>query len=99
MKLQTHGDEVVAIGKDLEKYDAIDTGLFICPIEIFEYLERAKTNQDCSLADGVRLMAADKKVRAIDIGEAWWQDIDTAEMLRHAEKQMAERSDRQRLAK
>ena len=99
MKVQTDGDDVVAIGKDLQNYDAIDTGLFICPIEIFAYLERAKKNEDCSLADSVRLMAADKKVRAIDIGAAWWQDIDTVEMLRHAEKQMAERSNRQRLAK
>jgi choline kinase len=99
MKLQTHGDHVVAIGKDLQKYDAIDTGLFICPIEIFAYLERAKKNEDCSLADSVRLMAADKKVRAIDIGDAWWQDIDTVEMLQQAEKHMAEESNTQRLAK
>jgi 1L-myo-inositol 1-phosphate cytidylyltransferase len=99
MKVQTHGDHIVAIGKDLQNYDAIDTGLFICPIEIFAYLERAKKNQDCSLADSVRLMAAEKKVRAIDIGEAWWQDVDTVEMLRHAEKQMVEGANRQRLSK
>ena len=46
---------------------------------------------DCSLADGIHLMAADDKVRAIDIGNAWWQDVDTPEMLQHAEKQLAER--------
>jgi len=99
MKVQTKGDRIIAIGKDLPNYDAIDTGLFVCPIEIFTYLERAKKNRDCSLADSVRLMAADKKVRAIDIGDAWWQDIDTVEMLQHAEKQMAEESKTQRLAK
>jgi 1L-myo-inositol 1-phosphate cytidylyltransferase len=98
MKVQTKGDCVIAIGKDLADYDAIDTGLFVCPPEIFAYLERAKKNEDCSLADSVRLMAADKKVRAIDIGDAWWQDVDTVEMLRHAEKHMAEESNRQRLA-
>jgi len=36
-------------------------------------------------------MADDKKVRAIDIGNAWWQDVDTPEMLKHAESQMSER--------
>ena len=44
---------------------------------------------DCSLADGVRLMARDDKVRAIDIGDGWWQDVDTRQMLQHAERQMA----------
>ena len=86
MKIKTKGDRVVAIGKNLTDYDAIDTGLFVCPPEIFKYLKRAKRDGDCSLADGVRAMAADGKVRAIDIGNACWQDIDTPEMLTQAEK-------------
>ena len=88
MKVQTRGDGIGAIGKDLQGYDAIDTGLFACPLEIFAYVERAKHNGDCSLADGVRLMAAEEKVRAIDIRAAWWQDIDTPEMLACAEKHL-----------
>jgi len=36
-------------------------------------------------------MAGDNKVRAIDIGDAWWQDVDTQQMLQSAEKQIAER--------
>jgi 1L-myo-inositol 1-phosphate cytidylyltransferase len=94
MKIRTRGDRVIGIGKNLEDYDAIDIGLFVCPVEIFGYLERAKSEScrnDCSLADGIRLMAADDKVGAIDIGNAWWQDVDTPEMLQHAEKQLAER--------
>jgi choline kinase len=93
MKVRTSGDRITDIGKKLQHYDAIDTGLFVCPVEIFDYLERAKSDScryDCSLADGIRLMAADAKVRAIDIGDAWWQDVDTPEMLQHAEKQLAE---------
>ena len=88
MKIQTCGDRVIAVGKDLPSYDAIDTGLFVCPADIFGYLERAKQNDDCSLADGVRLMASENKVRGVDIEEAWWQDVDTPEMLQHAEEQM-----------
>jgi 1L-myo-inositol 1-phosphate cytidylyltransferase len=93
MKVQTCGNRVTGIGKDLREFDAIDTGLFVCPMEIFDYIERAKSGSrgsDCSLADGVRLMASDDKVRAIDIGDAWWQDVDTPEMLQHAERQLAE---------
>jgi choline kinase len=94
MKVQTCKDRITNIGKNLQHYDAIDTGLFVCPVEIFDYLERAKSGggrSDCSLADGVQLMADDKKVRAIDIGDAWWQDVDTPQMLKHAETQMSER--------
>jgi 1L-myo-inositol 1-phosphate cytidylyltransferase len=91
MKVQTRADRIVAIGKDLAKYDSIDTGLFLCPHAIFDYLEAAKRDGDCHLADGVRLMAADGKARAIDIGNAWWQDVDSVEMLEHARKLIATR--------
>lgn len=85
MKVQTVGDRVVTLGKTLETYDAIDTGLFLCPNELFDYLRRAQRDGDCSLADGVRLMAAEAKVCAIDIGAARWQDVDTPGMLAHAQ--------------
>lgn len=91
-KVQTEGERIVAIGKQLQHYDAIDTGLFVCAPNIFEYLERAKRSGDCSLSDGVRLMAGERKARAIDIGEAWWQDVDTPEMLAQAEKHLRARS-------
>jgi len=91
MKVQTDGDRVAAIGKNLAIYDAIDTGIFLCPNEIFEYLRRARRDGDCSLADGVRLMAEERKVRAIDIGEAWWQDVDTFEMRARAEEVLRQR--------
>jgi 1L-myo-inositol 1-phosphate cytidylyltransferase len=96
MKVQMRGNKVTGIGKNLREFDAIDTGVFVCSLEIFDYLERAKSDiggHDCSLADGVRIMAADDKVRAIDIGTAWWQDVDTPQMLRHAENEMAKRTE------
>ena len=89
MKVQTNDERVVAIGKAIRHYDAIDTGIFVCPPEIFRYLEDARSNGDCSLADGVRLMAANNKVRAIDIGDAWWQDVDDSGMLAQAEEALA----------
>jgi len=98
MRVQTHGHQIVAIGKHLRDYDAIDAGMFVCPVKIFDYLERAKQNGDCSLADGVRLMAEDNQVRGIDIGAAWWQDIDTPEMLSWAETQLRSRLARHDIA-
>jgi 1L-myo-inositol 1-phosphate cytidylyltransferase len=98
MKVQTQGDRILKIGKDLTVYDGIDTGLFVCPLDIFDYLERVKCDGDCSLADGVRLMASEDKARAVDIGNAWWQDIDTPAMLACAETQLRSRLARHDIA-
>jgi 1L-myo-inositol 1-phosphate cytidylyltransferase len=89
MKLQTSGSKVTGIGKNLRSYDAIDAGLFVCPSDIFAYLKQAKAingGDDCSLANGVELMAVDGKVRGIDIGSARWHDIDTPRVLKYAEQ-------------
>ena len=90
-KVKTSGATLIDIGKQLTDYDAIDTGVFLCSPELFTYLRAAaaKQNGDCSLSDGVRLMAADAKVRGVDIGDAWWQDVDTPEMLQRAEEESA----------
>jgi 1L-myo-inositol 1-phosphate cytidylyltransferase len=86
MKVRTSDDRVIAIGKNIATYDAIDTGIFLCPNELFDYLRRAQKDGNCSLADGVRLMAEGGKVRALDIGDAWWQDVDTSAMRASAEE-------------
>src|SRR5205807_9258719 len=89
MKVRADGDRIIAIGKKLDDYNAIDTGIFIRPEIVFEYLRRVLKNDDCSLADGVRLMAEEGNAGAIDIGAAGWQDVDTSEMLEQAEQQIA----------
>jgi choline kinase len=91
MKIRTEDNRIVAIGKKLENFNAIDTGIFVCPESIFEYLRRALKDGDCSLADGVRLMAEEGNALAVDIGRAWWQDVDTPEMLARAEQEVARR--------
>jgi 1L-myo-inositol 1-phosphate cytidylyltransferase len=85
MKVQTEGTGIAAIAKDLPEYNAIDTGVFLCSEEIFSALRRAQRNGDCSLADGIRSLATEGRMRAVDIGAAWWQDVDTPEMLARAE--------------
>ena len=89
MKVRLDENRIEAIGKKLDDYDAIDTGIFTCPGIVFEYLRRVLKNDDCALADGVRLMAEEGNALAIDIGNAWWQDVDTPEMLARAEEQIA----------
>src|SRR5215212_5863150 len=90
MKVQTSGDTVRAIAKDLQVYDAIDTGVFLCSGDVFDALRRVEHERgDCSLADGVRLLAREGKMRVVDVKDAWWQDVDTPAMLARAEQESA----------
>jgi len=85
-KVERRGNYIVGIGKDLSCYDALDTGMFLCSPALFARLESARKNGDCSLSDGMRKLAQDGKLRAFDIGDGHWQDVDSPEALAHAER-------------
>jgi choline kinase len=80
-----HG-RVVAIGKRLEPYDALDTGLFVCDESVFDALERSCAAGDSTLSAGIARLAAERRVRGIDIAPARWCDVDTIADLRFAER-------------
>src|SRR5262249_12738111 len=68
-KVKVQGNEIVAIGKDLLRYDALDTGMFLCSPTLFQRLESAKKNANCSLSDGMRQLAQEGKLKAFDVGD------------------------------
>ncbi len=84
-KVKCEADHIVDIGKDLARYDALDTGMFLCSPDLFHRLESAKSDGNCSLSDGMRQLAQEQKLRAFDIGDAHWHDVDSPEALAHAE--------------
>ena len=79
-------DRIVAIGKALEQYDALDTGMFVCAPSLFAAIRRARRGGDTTLSGGIRELAALGLMRGVDIGNADWYDIDTLADLRHAER-------------
>ena len=84
-KVKRKGDHIVTIGKEIPEYDAYDTGMFLCSPALFDVLESAKKNGNCSLSDGMRILGRGRRLRAFDIGDAFWQDVDTPEALTYAE--------------
>ena len=84
-KVRREGDRIVDIGKEIASYDALDTGMFLCDPALFDKLESSIKDGNCSLSDGMRQLAREGSLRALDIGEAQWQDVDTPEALAHAE--------------
>ena len=85
-KVRLEGDYIVEIGKNLDRYNALDTGMFLCRPVLFEWLERAmfKGNGNCSLSDGLQTMARERTFKGFDVGEAFWQDVDTPAALEYA---------------
>ena len=60
-------------------------GMFLFSPALFDELEFAARDGNCSLSDGLRQLARERRLRALEIGDASWQDIDTPEALAHAE--------------
>lgn len=84
-KVRREGNLIVDIGKEIPRYDALDTGMFLCSPALFDNLEAAKKDGNCSLSDGMRQLARERRFRALEIGQAQWHDLDTPAALAHAE--------------
>ena len=87
-KVRTEGSHVVAIGKGLEDFDALDTGMFVCSPTLFDALERSRAHGDTTLSGGVRLLASQRLVLGVPVGDADWYDIDTMADLHVAESRL-----------
>ena len=88
-KVVRMGDYIIRLGKNLKTYDAIDTGMFLCAPAVFDALDVAMKDGNCSLSDGMQYLASQRKLRAYDIENALWQDVDTPEMLEFAQVQLS----------
>ncbi|RLJ07439.1 MAG: nucleotidyltransferase [Candidatus Aenigmatarchaeota archaeon] len=76
-KVVTRNGKILRIGKDLKRFNAVDCGIFLCTPRIFDALENSIERGDETLSGGIRLLARQGKMRAMDIGDAFWMDIDT----------------------
>ena len=81
-KVCVDAGRITSISKALTDYDAIDCGVFHCSTAIFGALEEAMAGKgDCSLSEGMLALARRGRFLPFDIGAAWWQDVDTPEMM------------------
>ena len=83
-KVRLEGERIAEIGKELTDFNAVDTGLFACSDTLVARLSEVEARRgDCSLTDGMRALIGQGRLRALDIGAAWWQDVDTPGALAH----------------
>ena len=87
-KVRLADDRITAIGKHVNPFDALDTGVFVFAAPIFTALEESAAAGDTSLSGGVRRLAARGLMRGVDtLGSSWW-DVDTVEDLQHLQSSM-----------
>ncbi len=85
-KLLCKDNRIIKIGKDLNNYNAVDTGVFVATSGLMDVLEDVfHCKGDASLSQGVQALADNRLATVLDIKDAFWQDVDNYEMLLHAE--------------
>lgn len=94
-KVWATGGLIRSIGKELPDYNCVDTGVFICTRALLHALEEVRAARgDATLSDGVQSLASKHRMSVLDIGDGFWQDVDTPEMLAHAEAMLRRREAR-----
>lgn len=68
---------IAAIGKTIAPYDAVDCGAFLATPELAEAIRAAIIDGAAgSLSDGMQRLASAGRAATMDVGEAWWLDVD-----------------------
>jgi choline kinase len=84
------GGGIVAIGKLIPDYDCFDTGVFAVDGRFHDALRASiAAGGSGSISAGVEALAARGGARTVDVGDAWWLDVDDPRALDQAEASFA----------
>jgi len=87
-KVLVDGSRVRDIGKGLNSYNGVDCGVFLCTPGIFQALAEEADRGRYALSDGIQHLAEKGLVRAVDIGDSWWIDVDDTADLEEARRRL-----------
>jgi len=86
-KVQIAGGAVIAVARELEQWDAVDAGVFMCDTSVLEGAERAlAAGEGTWNAVKRHWIAEGRRLDAVDVTGAFWTDVDTPEDARIAER-------------
>jgi choline kinase len=75
--VRSEGTRIRAIGKTIAPYDAVDCGAFLATHELAGAIRAAiESGVPGSLSDGMQRLADQGRAAVMDIGSAWWLDVD-----------------------
>ena len=84
-RVRLDGARVLAIGKSVNPWDAIDAGCFVLTAAVFDALRRVPAAEPRTVSSGMRRLAADGRLGAADLDGIEWADVDTP-----ADRELAE---------
>lgn len=87
-KVLVEDNRILDIGKNIKKYNAYDTGIFLCSPAIFSAIEESLHNNDSSLSGGIRVLASKGKAKVFDIKDDYWIDVDDEKTFKKAESKL-----------
>lgn len=87
-KVLVKNNKIVSINKNLDAYNAYDTGMFLCSTYIFKVLKKTISDHKNSLTNGMKIIAKDGKLRAFNIKGKFWSDCDTYADIKFAEDKL-----------
>ncbi len=87
-KILVEDKKIVDIGKNIENYNAYDTGVFLCSPAIFNGIEKSLSTGKDSLSGGVKELASRGRAKTFDIKDNYWIDVDSEETFKKAESKL-----------
>ena len=91
VKVDSQDQRLLSIGKNLTDHNGFDTGLFLCDPALIQALEKASDEGDSSLTGGIQKLIEDNRAYALDIGNAFWIDVDDEPAFQRAEEALLRR--------
>ena len=85
-KVWAENGHIRYIGKEIERFNAVDTGVFMCTSAIFEALEKSIARGEYSLAAGNQILAEQSRLQTLDVTGHFWVDVDNEEALQKAKE-------------
>lgn len=79
---------ILAIGKNLHEFNAIDIGIFLCTPAVLRALEKSAKKKNGEVTSAMDFLVKEGKFKAVDIRGKFWININTPEDYQQAKKSL-----------
>jgi choline kinase len=88
-RVRIEAEWITSIGKGIDPWDAIDTGVFLLTRSVFDAIRGVPACEPLTVSSAMRRLARDGSFSAVEIGDVAWLDVDTPADRHDAERRLA----------